>query len=91
MSNIVKSLALAALLFVPSVLAQSTQVYMTEPSFSPDRKEIAFVSGGDIWPAGRVASAAAQAFPIATRSALSTRVAIVFTVVAVEFTPSTRP
>ena len=22
---------------------------MTEPSFSPDRKEIAFVSGGDIW------------------------------------------
>ena len=23
--------------------------YLTEPSFSPDRKEIAFVSGGDIW------------------------------------------
>lgn len=23
--------------------------YLTEPSFSPDRKEIAFVSGGDVW------------------------------------------
>ncbi len=23
--------------------------YLTEPAFSPDRKEIAFVSGGDIW------------------------------------------
>src|SRR5262245_17121057 len=23
--------------------------YFTEPSLSPDRKEIAFVSGGDIW------------------------------------------
>jgi tricorn protease len=23
--------------------------YFTEPSFSPDRSEIAFVSGGDIW------------------------------------------
>ena len=23
--------------------------YLTEPTFSPDRKEIAFVSGGDIW------------------------------------------
>ena len=23
--------------------------YLTEPSFAPDRKEIAFVSGGDIW------------------------------------------
>lgn len=28
---------------------QSPNVYMTEPSLSPDRKEIAFVSGGDIW------------------------------------------
>jgi tricorn protease len=25
------------------------QAYFTEPSLSPDRKEIAFVSGGDIW------------------------------------------
>src|SRR4051794_35193081 len=27
----------------------SSQPYFTEPSLSPDRKEIAFVSGGDIW------------------------------------------
>src|SRR5688572_21797707 len=31
------------------VNAQPSTSYMTEPSFSPDRKEIAFVSGGDIW------------------------------------------
>ncbi len=30
-------------------LAQRVSPYMTEPSLSPDRKEIAFVSGGDIW------------------------------------------
>ena len=30
-------------------LAQTSQVYLTEPAISPDRKEIAFVSGGDIW------------------------------------------
>ncbi len=39
-------------LFVLSVLqieAQNTTPYMTEPSISPDRREIAFVSGGDIW------------------------------------------
>ena len=27
----------------------SAQAYFTEPAISPDRKEIAFVSGGDIW------------------------------------------
>src|SRR5436190_6156845 len=35
------------------------QAYFTEPSLSPDRKEIAFVSGGDIWTvpaAGGIAS-----------------------------------
>ncbi|MCC7309133.1 MAG: PD40 domain-containing protein [Acidobacteria bacterium] len=31
------------------VSAQNAKRYMTEPSFSPDRKEIAFVSGGDVW------------------------------------------
>ncbi len=39
-------------LFVLSVLqieAQNTTPYMTEPAISPDRREIAFVSGGDIW------------------------------------------
>lgn len=29
--------------------AQTATAYLTEPSFSPDRKEIVFVSGGDIW------------------------------------------
>jgi len=32
-----------------STLSQGSAAYMTEPSLSPDRKEIAFVSGGDIW------------------------------------------
>ncbi len=32
-----------------SAFSQASAAYMTEPSFSPDRKEIAFVSGGDIW------------------------------------------
>lgn len=31
------------------VNAQQPRPYFTEPSLSPDRKEIAFVSGGDIW------------------------------------------
>ena len=45
-------LALAALILsvCASVsFAQNASPYMTEPSISPDRKEIAFVSGGDIW------------------------------------------
>src|SRR5688572_16509391 len=29
--------------------AQTRPAHMTEPSLSPDRREIAFVSGGDIW------------------------------------------
>ena len=29
--------------------AQKSTAYLTEPAISPDRKEIAFVSGGDIW------------------------------------------
>lgn len=32
---------------VSAVFAQNS--YLTEPAISPDRKEIAFVSGGDIW------------------------------------------
>ncbi|MBL8218660.1 MAG: PD40 domain-containing protein, partial [Bryobacterales bacterium] len=31
---------------------QSARVYMTEPHLSPNRSEIAFVSGGDIWRVG---------------------------------------
>jgi tricorn protease len=33
----------------PPVSAAVPQPYFTEPALSPDRKEIAFVSGGDIW------------------------------------------
>ncbi|MBK9155614.1 MAG: PD40 domain-containing protein [Chloracidobacterium sp.] len=43
---------LAAALFLASAVfaaGQTGSPYMTEPSLSPDRKEIAFVSGGDIW------------------------------------------
>ncbi len=32
-----------------SVDAQKSVAYMTEPAISPDRREIAFVSGGDVW------------------------------------------
>ena len=32
-----------------AVRAQTSTAYLTEPSLSPDRKEIVFVSGGDIW------------------------------------------
>ena len=38
---------LVALVF--SAVSVAQQPYFTEPSLSPDRKEIAFVSGGDIW------------------------------------------
>ncbi len=33
----------------PGKPTASAQSYFTEPAFAPDRKEIAFVSGGDIW------------------------------------------
>jgi tricorn protease len=35
--------------FSASVNFAQPRAYFTEPSLSPDRKEIAFVSGGDIW------------------------------------------
>lgn len=37
------------LLFAFQTFAQTSVPYMTEPALSPDRSEIAFVSGGDIW------------------------------------------
>src|SRR5258707_15758180 len=40
---------LACLCFAPCLFAQKP--YFTEPSVSPNRPEIAFVSGGDIWSA----------------------------------------
>jgi tricorn protease len=42
---VILSLALCASLVVPLV----ARPYFTEPALSPDRSEIAFVSGGDIW------------------------------------------
>ena len=49
-----KKLACALFLlniFAVMLYAQSAapQAYFTEPSFAPDKAEIAFVSGGDIW------------------------------------------
>lgn len=46
---VVKALFVSVFLSL-NILAQTKSVnYLTEPAFSPDRKEIAFVSGGDIW------------------------------------------
>ncbi|MBX3245432.1 MAG: PD40 domain-containing protein, partial [Acidobacteria bacterium] len=39
----------AVLTLSGSISSVASIPYMTEPSLSPDRKEIAFVSGGDIW------------------------------------------
>lgn len=36
-------------IYVCVTSGQSGAAYLTEPSLSPDRKEIVFVSGGDIW------------------------------------------
>jgi Tol biopolymer transport system component len=45
----IKSLAVAAFVLFVSSTGFGQSNYLTEPSLSPDRKEIAFVSGGDIW------------------------------------------
>ncbi len=37
------------LLFSVQIFAQTSVSYLNEPAISPDNKEIAFVSGGDIW------------------------------------------
>lgn len=41
--------AIIVLTFSASVSFAQARAYFTEPALSPDRKEIAFVSGGDIW------------------------------------------
>ena len=41
--------AMRLILFFSFLTVASARPYMTEPSLSPDRSEIAFVSGGDIW------------------------------------------
>ncbi|MEO7658659.1 MAG: peptidase S41, partial [Pyrinomonadaceae bacterium] len=42
-------MALILSIFASLAAAQATTAYLTEPSISPDRREIAFVSSGDIW------------------------------------------
>jgi tricorn protease len=49
MQKIVCLSALTLLIGFVSVFAQKATPYYTEPSLAPDRREIAFVSGGDIW------------------------------------------
>jgi tricorn protease len=44
-----RKVVLTALFVSIWVMAADAAPYMTEPSLSPDRTEIAFVSGGDIW------------------------------------------
>ncbi len=41
--------AIFVVAFSGSIAVAEPRPYFTEPSLSPDRKEIAFVSGGDIW------------------------------------------
>lgn len=43
---------------ISTVFAQKSVSYLTEPAISPDRKEIAFVSGGDIWTVSATGGAA---------------------------------
>src|ERR1044072_7573175 len=52
-------LTLFLLVGVNVVYAQQQRAYFSEPSLSPDRKEIAFVSGGDIWTVPSAGGAAA--------------------------------
>ena len=40
-----------SLLFLSATHAQKAAPYFTEPAVSPNRAEVAFVSGGDIWSA----------------------------------------
>ena len=50
MLSCVRSLVVVVLTIIGSSIAGAEpRPYFTEPSLSPDRKEIAFVSGGDIW------------------------------------------
>lgn len=54
-----KLICLAFVLSIASLsFAQKSTPYLTEPSISPDRKEIAFVSGGDIWTVSSVGGTA---------------------------------
>src|SRR6185436_16324786 len=47
--GLVAAVIILMTLFALPVFAQTARPYFMEPALSPDRKEIAFVSGGDIW------------------------------------------
>ncbi len=50
MPRIIFNSAVLTLLFSTCIVfGQKPVSYLTEPAISPDRKEIAFVSGGDVW------------------------------------------
>ena len=49
MSSYRISLLVVLMTFSAFMVFAEPRPYFTEPSLSPDRKEIAFVSGGDIW------------------------------------------
>src|SRR5215207_7393610 len=42
-------LLLAAMVTVSAQHSSAPRPYFTEPAISPDRSELAFISGGDIW------------------------------------------
>ena len=50
--------AIVVSVFVSAAFAQNQIAYLTEPSLAPDRKEVVFVSGGDIWSVGADGGAA---------------------------------
>ncbi len=60
----------ALTLLVASLSAFAARPYFTDPALSPDRKEIAFVSGGDIW---TVPAAGGEARLLVTNPATESR------------------
>ncbi len=65
-----RSLALAAVLLTSSAFAQTALPSLSDPTLSPDGKEIAFVSGGDIW---SVPAAGGEAHLLVTHPATESR------------------
>ena len=44
-----QAIRLLCLCTIPAWSQTAPKLYMTEPHLAPDRNELAFVSGGDIW------------------------------------------
>jgi Tol biopolymer transport system component len=49
LKNLFRCISVLIFIFSALTFASAQTAYLTEPAFSPDRKEIVFVSGGDIW------------------------------------------